>query len=82
VLRRREIIRAAMTFSDWSVLRPSATAQRIPGSGAPEDETFWAFVRYEFELSAELPIWFRRQALTCIGLTSPLTDIDSRAATS
>ena len=42
-----------MAFSAWPALRPFAIAQRIPGSGAPEDETFWAYVRSEFEHAPE-----------------------------
>ena len=53
MLSRRGMIQAAMAFSAWPVLRPFAAAQRIPGSGAPEDETFWAYVRSEFEISPE-----------------------------
>jgi selenocysteine lyase/cysteine desulfurase len=42
-----------MALSAWPALRPFATAQRIPGSGEPEDETFWAYVRSEFEIAPE-----------------------------
>jgi hypothetical protein len=53
VLTRREMIGTAMAFSVWPGLRPFATTalQQIPGSGAPDDETFWASVRAEFELA-------------------------------
>ena len=55
MLTRREMIGTAMAFSVWPSLHPSATTalQQIPGAGAPDDETFWASVRSEFELAPE-----------------------------
>jgi isopenicillin-N epimerase len=55
VLTRREMIGTTMAFSVWPSLRPIAAAalQKIPSEGAPDDETFWAFVRSEFELAPE-----------------------------
>jgi hypothetical protein len=50
---RREMIQTSMAFSVWPVLRPFAAAQRIPGSGGVDDESFWAYVRSEFELTPE-----------------------------
>lgn len=53
MLSRREMIHTSMAFSVWPVLRTLTAAQRIPGSGAPDDENFWAYVRSEFELAPE-----------------------------
>jgi selenocysteine lyase/cysteine desulfurase len=52
---RREMLRTAMAFSAWPSLRPIATAAlpQTPGAGAPDDETFWANVRSQFEISPE-----------------------------
>ena len=38
MLSRREMIHTSMAFSVWPVLRTLTAAQRIPGSGAPDDE--------------------------------------------
>jgi selenocysteine lyase/cysteine desulfurase len=55
VLTRREMIGTAMAFSVWPSLRPVAAVPlpQIPSEGVPNDETFWAFVRSEFELVPE-----------------------------
>lgn len=51
MLSRRKIMQTALAFSAWPTLRPFAAAQRSPGSGAPEDEYSWAYVRSEFEIA-------------------------------
>ena len=53
MLNRREIIQTSMAFSSWPALRAFRSRQRIPGSGTPDDENFWAYVRSEFELAPE-----------------------------
>jgi selenocysteine lyase/cysteine desulfurase len=53
VLNRREMMQTAMAFAVWPALRPLAAAQQMPGSGAPDDEVFWADVRSQFELTPD-----------------------------
>jgi isopenicillin-N epimerase len=55
MLTRRELVQNAMAFSVWPSLRPLAAAalQQIQSEGAPDDETFWAYVRLEFEFTPE-----------------------------
>ena len=56
VVTRRDLVQNAMAFSVWPSLRPLAAAalQQIQSEGAPDDETFWAYVRLEFELTPEI----------------------------
>jgi hypothetical protein len=53
MLTRREMVQSAVAFSVWPSLRPRAAAalQQIQSEGTPDDETFWAYVRLEFELT-------------------------------
>jgi len=52
---KRQLITSTLSFAAWPALRSFATAPSSnPGSGgAPEDETYWAHVRSEFELDPE-----------------------------
>ena len=54
MLTRRELVQNAMALSVWPSLRPLAAAalQQIQSEGA-DDETFWAYVRLEFQLTPE-----------------------------
>lgn len=54
MLNRRDVLQGAMAFSVWPALRPFVTAQQISGSGAPDDEGFWANVRSQFENAPEV----------------------------
>jgi len=55
MLTRRAMVRSAMAFSVLARLRPFAAAvlPQTLKEGAPDDETFWAYVRSEFELVPE-----------------------------
>jgi len=55
MLTGRAMVQSAMAFSVWARLRPFADAvlPQTLKEGAPDDETFWAYVRSEFELVPE-----------------------------
>jgi hypothetical protein len=49
------MVQGAMAFSVWPSLHPFAAAalEQIPRAGASDDESFWASVRAQFELTPE-----------------------------